>query len=525
MIKSSLSANARYFKEGGEMGDLTRNFDWSKSVLGSPEKWPQSLLTTVNIILRSKFPMFLWWGKELIQFYNDAYRPSLGNDGKHPAALGQQAVMCWQEIWPTIQPLIDQVMTGGDSTWSEDQLIPIYRNGRMEDVYWTFSYSGVDDGNGEIGGVLVICTETTKKVNAYYDIEHTKEELEFAIEAAELGTWDLNPQTNRFIGNQRLKSWFGLSVGEEVDLSNATAVIAESDRQRVMDAIIEAMKYKSGGHYDIDYVIQSPNNPTPRHVRAKGKALFNANQQAIRFSGILQDITEQKKDEVRKNDFIAMVSHELKTPLTSLKAYVQLLMRKTNIKSDEFSAATLIKLDTQVNKMAGLINGFLDVSRLDSGKIHLDKKVFLINDLILEVIENFSIPLVINAVHFDPGPDLKVMADWEKIGQVIDNLISNAIKYTIGAMPVVVSCHREEDKAVIRVADQGLGIKQSDLPHLFERFYRVEDEHGRSISGFGIGLYLCAELIHFHNGEIYVESELGKGSVFSFSLPLSADRF
>lgn len=505
------------------MGELTRNFDWSKSVLGSPEQWPQSLLTTVNIILKSKFPMFLWWGKELIQFYNDGYRPSLGNDGKHPAALGQKGEECWPEIWPTIKPLIDQVMAGGASTWSEDQLIPIYRNGRVEDVYWTFSYSGVDDDNGVLSGVLVICTETTKKVNAYHDVEHTKEELEFAIEAAELGTWDLNPKTNRFIGNARLKSWFGLSIDDEVELAKATSVIAEPDRRRVLDAISEAMTYSSGGSYDIDYVIKNPKNPIPRHLRAKGKALFDADGQTTRFSGILLDITEQKKDEVRKSDFIAMVSHELKTPLTSLKAYVQVLMRKTSIKADEFSAATLIKLNTQVNKMTGLINGFLDVSRLDSGKIHLDKQEFLINDLILEVLETFSMSVVTNPVHFEPGPDLKVMADWEKIGHVINNLVSNAIKYTVGGMPVVLSCHREEDKAFVCVSDQGLGIKKDDLPHLFERFYRVEDEHAQSISGFGIGLYLCAELIHFHQGEIYVESEWGKGSVFSFSLPLIPD--
>ncbi|WP_448103350.1 ATP-binding protein [Pedobacter panaciterrae] len=523
MTRSSLSANAKYFKDGGEMGELTRNFDWSKSVLGSPEKWPQSLLTTVNIILRSKFPMFLWWGKELIQFYNDAYRPSLGNEGKHPVALGQKGAECWPEIWPTIKPLIDQVMGGGASTWSEDQLIPIYRNGRVEDVYWTFSYSGVDDENGAVGGVLVICSETTKKVKAYDEVEQAKKELEFAIEAAELGTWDLNPQTNRFIGNQRLKAWFGLSADDEVELPKATSIIAEADRPRVLDAIGEAMTYSSGGSYDIDYIIQPPDNPIPRHVRAKGKALFNTDLQAIRFSGILQDITEQKKDEVRKNDFIAMVSHELKTPLTSLKAYVQVLMRKANIKSDEFSAATLIKLDTQVNKMAGLINSFLDVSRLDSGKIHLDKKEFLINDLILEVLETFFAPVIITPLHFKPGPDLTVMADREKIGQVINNLVSNAIKYNVGGMPVALSCHKEDGRAIICVSDQGLGIKEEDLPHVFERFYRVNDEQGRSISGFGIGLYLCWELIHFHDGEIYAESEWGKGSVFSFSLPLISD--
>lgn len=141
-----------YLAGGGEMGNLIRGFDWSETVLGSPTGWPQSLLTTVGIILNSKSPMFLWWGPDLIQFYNDAYRPSLGNNGKHPKCLGQKGVDCWPEIWPVIKPLIDQVMDGGEAVWSEDQLIPIYRNNRLEDVYWTFGYSAVSDETGRPGG-------------------------------------------------------------------------------------------------------------------------------------------------------------------------------------------------------------------------------------------------------------------------------------------------------------------------------------------------------------------------------------
>lgn len=139
---------------GGEMGSLTRSFNWSQTSIGSPESWPQSLRTTLNILLNAGFPMFLWWGNDLIQFYNDAYRPSLGNNGKHPQALGQRGEDCWPEIWPVVSPLINQVMEGGGATWNEDQLIPIYRNGKLEDVYWTFSYSPITNESGEIAGCL-----------------------------------------------------------------------------------------------------------------------------------------------------------------------------------------------------------------------------------------------------------------------------------------------------------------------------------------------------------------------------------
>lgn len=151
-----------FFRDGGELGEMTRQYDWTNSILGPVYTWPQSLKTTVSLILSSKFPMFLWWGEHHIQFYNDAYRHMLGKIGKHPLALGQRGADCWPEIWPVIKPLIDQVIYHGKSVWKEDELIPIERNGKIENVYWTFSYSPVLDDRAHIQGVLVVCQDTTK---------------------------------------------------------------------------------------------------------------------------------------------------------------------------------------------------------------------------------------------------------------------------------------------------------------------------------------------------------------------------
>ncbi|MFT3934012.1 MAG: PAS domain-containing protein [Chitinophagaceae bacterium] len=151
---------------GGEMGALIQQKNWKETVLGDIGQWTPSLRTTLSIILHSKFPMFLFWGPELICFYNDAYRPSLGKDGKHPGILGATGKEAWPEIWGAIKPLIDQVMTGGEATWHQDQLLPIYRNNQLEDVYWTFSYSPVHDETGTVAGVFVTCTETTAEVIA-----------------------------------------------------------------------------------------------------------------------------------------------------------------------------------------------------------------------------------------------------------------------------------------------------------------------------------------------------------------------
>ncbi len=163
-----------FLEGGGEMGALIREYDWSQTAIGPVAEWPAALRTMVGVILHSKFPMFLWWGDELIQLYNDAYRPSLGKDAKHPKALGQRAEDCWPEIWDDIYPLINQVKTTNQSFFIENQLLPIYRNGHMEDVYWTYSYSSVIGESGKIEGVLVVCNETTEHVQAIRRMESLK---------------------------------------------------------------------------------------------------------------------------------------------------------------------------------------------------------------------------------------------------------------------------------------------------------------------------------------------------------------
>lgn len=145
---------------GGEMGRLTRAYDWSRSPLGPPEGWPEALRTVVQLVLSSPQPMFIWWGADLIQFYNDAYAETMGPE-RHPSALGDRGRDCWAEIWDLIGPQIDQVMTQGLAVSDENRLVPVTRNGAREDVWWTYSYSPIPD-RGAVGGVLVICADVTQ---------------------------------------------------------------------------------------------------------------------------------------------------------------------------------------------------------------------------------------------------------------------------------------------------------------------------------------------------------------------------
>ncbi|GHB53996.1 PAS domain-containing sensor histidine kinase [Persicitalea jodogahamensis] len=287
------SVKYAFLRGGGEMGHRIRTMDWSQSQLGTPDTWPQGLRTTLGIMLNSRFPMFLFWGEDLLCFYNDAYRPSLGNDGKHPHALGQPATEIWLEIWDIIKPLLDQVRLTGEATWSEDQLIPFYRNGRIEDIYWTFSYSPIFDESGQVEAVLTTCTETTEKVNTFKKLADSNDQLHFAIESTELGTWDYNPITGQFKANDRLLEWFGLPTQEETKLSMALDAIAEEDRERVEKAIANALDISSGGRYDTEYTIIHKLTKKERIVRVQGRAWFGSDQQVYRFNGTMQDITPQ----------------------------------------------------------------------------------------------------------------------------------------------------------------------------------------------------------------------------------------
>ena len=295
----------QFLRGRGEMSELTLKYDWSNSQLGAIEKWSPILRITLGMILSSKFPMFLFWGTDLICFYNDGYRPSLGNDGKHPFILGMKGEEGWSEIWSIIKPLIEKVIQEREAIWSEDQLIPIYRNGKIEDVYWTFSYSPVIGESGTAEGVLVTCMDTTDKVINLKKIEEANNQFQFAIEAAEMGTWDYKPLTHKFTANDRFKRWFGLENRIEITWHDTFENIRENDRQLVTQTV-EASLFNESGAFEIEYTILHPKTKVERIVRAKGKIWLNEDKIAYRINGTLQDITKSK---LQESDLNKMATH------------------------------------------------------------------------------------------------------------------------------------------------------------------------------------------------------------------------
>ncbi len=226
------------------MGELTRNFDWSKTSIGAPDGWPQSLRSTLSILLNSKFPMFLFWGPEHLCFYNDAYRPSLGNEGKHPVILGARGKEAWPEIWDFIGPMIQGILAGGEATWFEDQLVPIYRNGQMENVYWTFSYSPVSDETGNPAGVFVTCTETTKAVTSFQQLKESEARFRSLIQEAPVAaTLFQGPDLVIEIANELTQKYW--NKGYNFIGKTLTSVAPELEAQQMI-AVMQDL-YKRGG--------------------------------------------------------------------------------------------------------------------------------------------------------------------------------------------------------------------------------------------------------------------------------------
>lgn len=282
-----------FLRNGGEMGQLTRNYDWPSTALGNPVNWPQSLRTSVNIVLNAAFPMFLLWGEDLICFYNDAFRPSLGAGGKHPQALGQPADIIWPEVKERVTTLREKVLHGGEHFFEADALVPIYRNGQLEDAYWTYSYSPVQDDTGQPGGVLVTCIETTDKILSQIRQREKAAQLEIAIAAAELGTWDRDLLTDRISCNDKLLAFFGFAPGTQPGYEELAGCVRGEERVRMEKAIESARNPASGGLFELDHAIVQKGTGRRLIMRAKGRVWFDETGVPYRFTGAFQDITEK----------------------------------------------------------------------------------------------------------------------------------------------------------------------------------------------------------------------------------------
>lgn len=347
-------------------------------------------------------------------------------------------------------------------------------------------------------------------------LSDSEEKLRQAIETGRMGTWSINPKTLEVTMSSFVKELLGLPLDKPAEMDMIMKAVNPDYHNMLFSALDNAMKNHLPS--DMEYSINNLINGQEKWVRATGRVFLDQQGNPTEYSGLFIDITEQKLDELRKNDFIGMVSHELKTPLTAINGFVQVLQRKAKKDEDNYAIIALDKAHSQIRKMTTMINGFLNVSRLESGKLLIEKTNFSLDELLKETVEETYVSQSSHQIILNPTCEVNINADRNKIGNVISNLISNGLKYSDNGTRIEITCKLHDTEVEIQIKDEGIGIKPEDIDKLFERYYRVQGNH--TISGFGIGLYLSAEIIERHGGRIWAESEEGKGSVFYFTLPL-----
>jgi signal transduction histidine kinase len=550
------------------MNELFRNFDWAATPLGPVDGWPDSLKAVVRILLTSGFPMWMAWGPELTVLYNDGYRrTTLGK--KHPWALGRSAREVWCEIWKDIGPRIQRVMETGEASWDEALMLILERSGYPEETYHTFSYSPLDGPDGSVAGMLCVVIEDTVRVIGERQVSVlgtlaaclagaiTEQDVFAAIECGLLNQKDMPCTLTYLFDGDRTHLNLVARTGIDADHPAAAAVV-DLNSEAVSWPVHRVLSGNSSVTVENLHGIFSrlpagcwdrPSTgarmvPIARQGQEKPIGIFITALNPYRqldasYSGFLDLVAgqiaasitnanayeEEKKRaeglaelDHAKTTFFSNVSHELRTPLTLILGPIEDALAEHTAPSQQ----SLEMLHRNALRLLKLVNGLLDFARIEAGRLNANYEATDLAALTAQLasvfrsaVERAGLRLVVDCPPL-PEPVYVDRDLWEKI---LLNLLSNALKSTFeGEIRVKVSCTDKD--ALVSVGDTGTGISESDLPHLFQRFRRIDGARRRSHEGSGIGLALVHELVEMHGGWIAVDSKLGAGTTFTVTLPL-----
>jgi PAS domain S-box-containing protein len=402
-----------------------------------------------------------------------------------------------------------------------------YRLRRYDGEYHWISDNSVPrfSPDGEFLGFISACIDIDDQKRFREKIQDSELLFKTISNASPAALWMTNKEEeNVFVSDTWLK-WTGKKFDEVIHRGWIQSVLDE-DKESIMTKFRNCFKQRK--YFNAEFRFMRADGET-RWGLTEGYPFYDFSGEFSGYAGSVTDITEIKKLEQRKDDFIKMASHELKTPITSINGYVQLLLNiydesddrrlhlsKTTVKS------SLTTISKQVAKLTRLVSELLDLSKIESGKLELHKTKFDLADVVEETVQDVRHTTAKHAIIVQNDFEGKVFADKDRIAQVLLNLLTNAIKYSPNSDHIEVVVEGDHNFATIKVKDHGIGIDKKDQHKIFERFYRVEGKSEQTFPGFGIGLFIASEIIHRHQGTIAVESEKGKGSVFTVTLPLQS---
>ena len=468
-----------------------------------------------TIVKSGPFPISVYAGNEWrLEMANDLW---VSLSGKSTDLIGKS----YLEIFPeyehqAVYRHFEEAIKTGKSFQSEQERVDLEKNGVLTTYYFNYKITPIKNADGKVIRVLNSAIDVTEAVLAKIKIEKSEAEFRLLADSMPQCVWSGNGLGVFHYVNKAVLNFTGFSK-EELDGKNWLNIIHEKDLEKTISLMIHSLK--TGEDFVVEHRFRRFDG-VYRWQLTRAVSLKDENGGVQIWIGTSTDIQEFKEEEELKDFFISMASHELKTPMTSLKAYVQILLSNYAESKDTFLLKSLKIADRQIVKLTNLISELLDISKIKSGRLSLNKTRFLINELVADTIEEFSITNPEYTITFDCKNNLFVQADTERITQVIINFLSNAIKYSTESKMIHVTCHVTDAVVEVSVIDQGIGISKEELPKIFERFFRGRGDLEKTIPGFGIGLFIAEDIIQRHGGRIGVESESDKGSRFYFTLPL-----
>ncbi|MES2887885.1 MAG: ATP-binding protein [Pseudomonadota bacterium] len=506
---------------------------WVETPLGPLDQWPLCLRVAVGICLNSRSPMFVWWGEQAINIYNDAYIPVLGK--RHPEAFGRPAQQVWHDIWPVLQPQVEAVMQRGEATWNERQLLVMERNGYTEETFFTWSYSPIYDEHGVIRGLHCACTEETPRVLA----ERERDALiRSASDSAEvLQTWfDNSPGfvallrgpefvfelANRayyqLVGHRELIGlpvWQALPEVKNQGFEELLRHVYENGEPFTGRALPVAIQAEQGGPVETHLI-----NLSYEPVRDPDGRVVGIFVQGYDVTEQIRAVEALEQADRRKDEFLATLAHELRNPMAPVRHAVTVAKMPT-VTPDK-RAWALDVIDRQSQHMGLLLDDLLDVARISQGRLEL-RCADLALSAVLDAAVETARPLIDARRHrLTVHPSTaRVWADPLRLAQVVSNLLSNAAKYTDDGGTIDVQTLLVDNQIRIRVSDNGIGMTPESQADIFGMFSQATTALSRAHGGLGIGLSLSRGLIQLHGGTLEVESAgLGQGSTFTIALPV-----
>lgn len=410
--------------------------------------------------------------------------------------------------------LLDNVFTSGETYIGDSALVKLEENGIIKDHYFDFIYEPLKNDKNETQAIIVIANDVTERINKKVALEDLNNQLEIALRAGELGSYSFNLKTGEIASSAQFKANYGFKEDYALDFEGLTNSILTEYRTPLEEKIKESVETRSP--FRTEYLVRWPDGSL-HWISASGQPSFDENGEAINMIGVTVDITKRKNYETQKDDFLGIASHELKTPITSLKATLQLLQRLKNQPTHEMVPRLIDQSANSLEKLNKLVDDLLNIHRVTAGQLELTKNWFTASEMLNSCCDHIRIDGK-HELAVKGDLNAKMFADEHRIDQVVVNFVNNAVKYAPNSRVIELIVEQQEDHVKISVKDFGEGIDKDVQPFLFDRYYRASHK-SKGYSGLGLGLYISSEIIKRHGGEIGVESFLGAGSSFWFTIP------